>query len=154
MSSNPRRFAAYAAVFTAVAVLCLSGCGAGGGPETAAVVGVVSLDGKPLDQGNVQFVSEKGKPASGNIGVDGKFSAALPGGKGVPLGSCQIAVVVTKEGNPIPGERIKQLVWLIPQRFGSTATSGLTAEIQPGRNELKIELSTKGNGSVSRVDNN
>ncbi len=154
MKSSAKRFDVYAVVLTAaaVAVSCCIGCGSGGGPETAEVVGVVSYDGKPLTEGSAQFFPLNGKSAHGNIGADGKFSAAIPNGKGVPLGTCQIAVVVTKEGNPIPGERIKQVVWLIPQRFGSPATSGLAAEIQPGRNELKIDLSSKGTGSVSRVE--
>ncbi|HVJ67392.1 MAG TPA: hypothetical protein VM510_05375, partial [Caulifigura sp.] len=53
----------------ALAVSVWSGCGFGGASELApiSVTGKISLDGRPLGEGTVVLISQKGVAASGDI---------------------------------------------------------------------------------------
>jgi hypothetical protein len=134
----------------ATALACL-GCGGKGGLTTGSVKGTVLYQGKPLTEGSIQFVPERGQAANGQIGAGGAFTVSIPEGNGAVVGATQIAITATREGRPIPGERVKSVVWLIPERFGSPGTSGLNCEIKEGANDFKIELAPD-RGSVTRVE--
>ena len=64
-------------VFARLLPLCcglLVGC-QGGDPQPVPVSGVVRLNGKPLDHGEVMFIpddTERGRSGRGQIGADGK----------------------------------------------------------------------------------
>ncbi|MHC4181375.1 MAG: hypothetical protein ACYSWU_28080, partial [Planctomycetota bacterium] len=84
---------------SAVGVLC--GClvclilpGCGGGPDlppVADVSGVVTIDGKPLPRGTIQFVPDESKgpggaTAVGRIGSDGRYTLKTAGVEGAIVG--------------------------------------------------------------------
>src|SRR5690349_13504580 len=64
------------AAFLAAAAL-VAGCG--GGEQFGEVSGTVSYDGKPVEDGAITFVPDKGPTAGGGI-KDGKYSAKVPVG--------------------------------------------------------------------------
>ncbi|MFO0951898.1 MAG: hypothetical protein U0835_12255 [Isosphaeraceae bacterium] len=62
------------------AVLITAGCSDEGGPKTMRVWGKVTVDGAPLDEGTIDFVSSDGSPpAQGQIKA-GEYDIAKPAG--------------------------------------------------------------------------
>ena len=122
-----------------VAVILLSGCGGG---REASVRGLVTLDGEPLGHGNISFIPiPQGAGAHATIESDGSFSASTGGTKGLDPGEYLLTVRALGEatedprgGPPIPGEL------LTPKKYASSRTSELRFTIQPGSNDLEIEL--------------
>ncbi|MBN1909697.1 MAG: hypothetical protein JW818_08160 [Pirellulales bacterium] len=138
-----------AAMLVALGILTLLACGCGrAGPRMATVSGVVTLDGKPLSQGRVLFVAERGLGANGEIDEQGRFTLATDGRIGASVGRHRIAIVSVRQVPPSPGERLSGAEWLIPRHFGAPDQSGLEYDVQEDANTILIELSTKGPGKV------
>lgn len=117
----------------------------------ADVTGKVTLNGKPLEikpprgAGMVTFVpqdaSENGRYAYGEIGPDGTFTMTTPDeGDGAVLGT--YAVMISAGERDSDSEEAS-LVPLIPRKYGSDQTSGLTAEVKEGDNVVDLKLTGK-----------
>ncbi len=116
-------------------VVVLAGCGRAAGPPTYPVSGRVTYQGAPLERGTVLFVPETGPAAGATIAADGTFSLRAVAGKH------QVGVSSVPE--PPPG--IEPMTYdappLIPPRYSRPHSSGLTAEVQAGRdNRVTFEL--------------
>ena len=139
-----------------LALVCLAqtaGCGRGG-PALAKCVGIVTLDGQPLDKGSVQFIPDRSKGTSGAmataaIGTDGRFSlrtfaaddGGLVGFHKVTVASWDSVPDTSKPtddslpGKPPPPKSLIPEIYVDPQR------SGLSAEVKAGKtNEFHFEL--------------
>jgi hypothetical protein len=110
------------AILTLIAV---AGCGRHGGPPgTIRVTGTVTYDGRPLPTGAVHFVADSGAGGSTRLQA-GRFQLFLA------PGHYRLAVIATdgvetidpKTGGMKPGN------FLIPERYATVDTSGLTATI-------------------------
>lgn len=130
----------------AVVLLCLVGCGGGPDlPPTAPVSGTVTLDGKPVPRGMVQFVPDasqgtQGPPAVGAIDSDGHYELSTAGVEGAVVGRHRVRVDArepwTNDDDPPPES-------LIPERYNNPGTSGLTVEVQPDtHNSIDLPLSS------------
>ncbi|MFW5693097.1 MAG: hypothetical protein ACOCWL_02675 [Thermoguttaceae bacterium] len=115
-------------------------------PPTAQVSGTVTLDGTPLPRGTVQFVPDasqgtQGPPAVGNIGPDGRYTLQTAGVRGALIGHHKVRVEARAE----PKNEMDTLPpSLIPERYNSEQTSGLTVEVTAeGRNEHNLELTSR-----------
>ena len=75
--------------------LCLPGCGGGGG--RVEVTGTVSVDGRPLESGSINFQpAERGSaPSSGGGVVEGRFD--LPDNKGLVPGKYRVSIKAFKK---------------------------------------------------------
>lgn len=128
-------------VTTSTIGLCLilgTGCGKKG-VRSYPVKGTVTLDGKPLEGATVMFVPTVGPPNSSVTDASGNFSIGTPG---VPVGSCGVAITKTEGGPamtaPTPEDLQKMAQTpaankppksLVPEKFGRSDTSGLTANV-------------------------
>lgn len=124
-------------------IVCFLGCGKSG-PPIAPVSGTVSLDGAPLTDGVVSFVSTSGYVSSAPLGLDGHFRLVSQYGDGIPLGTYRVTILLQ---NPEPNEMSMQskriaLPSKIPVRYQYPDRSGLTASIEGQSCELSFELST------------
>jgi hypothetical protein len=121
-------------VLVAIAV-----CGCGGGNKTGHVSGTVTFNGAPLAEGSIVFHPLKGRPARGEI-QNGEIVevTTLEPGDGAPLGDVKIAIQASKP-DPNDPSGMKRIS-LIPDKYGNSDTSGLTATITSGRNVLKFDL--------------
>jgi hypothetical protein len=131
----------------------LTGCGDGGGPT---VRGTVNLDGRPLADAQVHFLSEgsKTEEAVCKTAADGSFQVQprSRGGMTVPPGKYLVLItkLVDKKG-AVPSdedfgqlEAAGQLRNAIPRRYNDRDFPQLTAEIKPGTNALPpFELKSK-----------
>ena len=119
-------------------LLLAVGCGGG----MAQVKGKVKFkDGSDvgvLAGYTVTFESEDAKSSSiGEIGPDGSFQLSTLGqNDGAPPGKYR--VVITPPGSSDPERPPPKSQ--IPAKYHSFETSGLTAEIKPGRNTIELEV--------------
>jgi hypothetical protein len=112
-------------------------------PEVAPVKGKVLIDGQPLKKGNVITLPSAGRGARGVIASDGTFElTTYVKGDGARIGMHKVGVVAYEGGGKGPEAELGKL--LVPQRYISTGTSGLTIEVTAdGPNEPVLELSSK-----------
>ncbi len=124
------------------AALALAGCG---GPYDATVSGIVSLNSAPLTSGVVSFAPEAtGALAYAQIGADGKYELRTGREEGAASGQYVVSVISTestgdrgKDGGPPPMGKL-----VTPQWYGDPTTSGLTFAVEPGENEINLDLTT------------
>ena len=144
--SKDLRPASLLAVLAGLALMA-GGCSRGPDlPPMAEVGGLVTLDGKPLPRGMVQFVPEddqggKAPPASGNIGSDGRFRLVTGGLSGAVVGRHRVCVQAQQE---VDLNKVSWAPSLIPEKYNNPAQSGLTFEVKAGAaNDCPLNLSSK-----------
>lgn len=146
----------------------VSGCSRSG-PAVAYVKGVVLLDGKPIEGATIGFSPRaRGLPAVGCTDEAGRFTLTSTGGGRAAAGAAvgDYGVVISKqviedaaresaaeESDRPPGEWLgadssrppppPRVTHVIPPAYGDTATSGLAAEVKPGRNAFRFELDSQ-----------
>ena len=123
-----------------IGLWCLAGCGKSGFYPVRGQV--VSPDGSPVTKLNGFNVVFEGKApdgvgysALGTIDAEGRFElfTAKPG-DGVPVGSCQVLI----EPKMIDSER--ETPYPIHAKYRTFATSGLTVEVKPEANDVKLTV--------------
>ncbi len=126
--------------------LFVAGCGWGGSPM-GRVSGVVTLDGKPIEGAAVGFVAVGDGPvASGTTDAEGRYTLTCMNQSGTLVGEYRVVVCKTIEhgiradGTVAPGGARTE--WLTPRKYASHETSGLSATIRRGNNEIPLELSS------------
>lgn len=139
---SPRTFASKRGLalcgLVALAFSLLAGCNSGvreTGP-TGLVSGKVSVKGKPLAQGCVNFISDRdGLGATGNVKPDGTYTLEGP----LPLGIYK--VFITFNISPAQfGTPAADIVKTVPEKYLGQATSDLTAEVEEGKIEHDFDL--------------
>jgi hypothetical protein len=119
------------------------GCG---GPFDASVEGLVTLDGAVVPAGSISFVPTNGGPqAYAVVNESGTYEVFTGREAGLPSGDYSVAIVSRKQpktthseaGGPAPpGEAIT------PRWYASPQTSGLTFKVEPGSNDINLELTS------------
>jgi hypothetical protein len=132
-----------ATAFVGVGLVSLCGCG---GVYDASVAGVVTLDSNPVPRGTVTFKPTGSGPAAyGQIQSDGAYTLRTGREEGLPPGEYYVTVVANEPapmqqtasgGPPPPGKPIT------PAWYKRTETSGLTFKVEPGSNDINLELSS------------
>jgi hypothetical protein len=140
------------AVFV-VAIALPAGCKkADNRPARVAVTGIVIHKGQPATDATVIFEPVGSTPAAtGQTDATGRFQlttfdkndGAVPGDYKVAVRKIQVirsdrpANAPDDLATPPPDEK-----WLLPTKYGHTASSGLTATVKPaGKNDFQFELS-------------
>jgi hypothetical protein len=127
----------------ALLVACLVGCGGGADPDAVPAVpvaGMVTFKGKPLEEGTVQFVPEKGRAASGKI-QGGQFVLTTyePNDGAIP-GKHAVGVTSSKSMPARPGAE-PEAVSLIGTKYTSPGEAGIFFEIPAkGKEDIVIDL--------------
>lgn len=153
-----------ASVFSLVLGLCVlgfSGCGGSSGdkwtedrPPTFPVRGKVIYNGEPVPDAGVSFRSSDGTiGAAGRTNQNGEFElTTYESGDGAVAGSHQVTVVKTvvegedpsyfDENSPNYGKEPPptKTVYVVPKKFTNFATSGLTATVEEGNNDVTLTL--------------
>jgi hypothetical protein len=136
-----------------IAVLCpilLSGCG-GSASELNVVParGIVTFDGQPVEGANVIFSPADGKQTLASQAVtdsEGRFemSTHSGGGKFVPgIAPGRYAVAVTKLDTAAVSTTLAPPKDLLPKKYGSPQTSGLSADVTAGsENDFEFMLTS------------
>jgi hypothetical protein len=118
---------------------CLVGCGEG---KTAPVSGRVKLkdgsDVSVLAGYSLTFEAEGGKASAvGEVNRDGAFQLSTFGANdGAVPGKYRVAI--NHPPNPDPDKPPTKSK--LPAKYANLDTSGLTAEVKPGQNNIELEL--------------
>jgi hypothetical protein len=124
-----------------VGAFAFLGCGARPKHERIVVSGTVSFEGKPLAQGQIRFVPEKGSdlPSSGATIAAGKFRADSHGG--VAVGSYKISIEAYRplgsgpqSGRSALGAGGKNVEQFIPTKYNYK--SELKIDVPSGSTEI------------------
>ncbi len=138
---NPSNSSCRRAILTAVAIVVLAamvGCEAK--PTLVPVTGTVTLNGKPLGLGRIQFepVSGTATSAVGDIDADGKFELfTLEPGDGVQPGVYYPVVLDPKEDEQAPESRRIGVVQLQKSHFEVTADEQNEFEVAISREDVR-----------------
>jgi len=126
----------------AMATLIAAGCSGAKTPETAAVQGKVTYRGKSITQGVVLFTPEgSGQAATGEIQADGSFQlTTFQKNDGARPGKYRVAVQPFPAAGAVPGLEFPGGKPPIPAKYLDVHSSGLTAEVKPGKNTLDLSL--------------
>jgi len=127
-----------------LAAVALAGCQRG--PKIVPVSGKVTYNGAPLKFGSVMFQPKGGPLARGSIQSDGTFRlTTVTDGDGCTEGTSKVRitcfqsqsgdVAAQAEAGEVPGGGL-----LIPKRYTSFGTSGLTAEVRRGGEPFLFDL--------------
>lgn len=136
------------ALATAVLLLLLvgvSGC-SDGRLALGKINGVVTIDGEPLEMGQIVFVTDT-RRAFGTI-EDGQIVdvTTYQAGDGVAVGNHRVAIrpkVDEAELMKPPSKRSPSKTdVMVPSKYHKAETSGLSVEIKKGTNELQFELTS------------
>jgi hypothetical protein len=126
-------------------VLALSAIGCG--PSRPAVVpaaGIVTLDGKPLAGGFIRLVPAASRPATGEIGPDGRFTlGTFAAADGCVPGTHGVEVIGPLPAGGEAAAAVPAPTITVPARYRDAQTSGLTITIAGPTRDLSISLSTE-----------
>jgi len=121
-----------------LAWLVAAGCG-GRGVTLVPVSGIVEVDGEPLATGAITVAPADGRPASGMIGPDGRFTlSTFEPGDGVMPGRHKVVVIASRSLSP------SRVQWLVPKSMRTLATTPLELEVTAPTEAARIEISTAG----------
>jgi hypothetical protein len=150
------RASAAPAILLLVAVISAGGCGPGGGnlPKTVPAMGVVTLDGKPVEGAQVVLVPPAGAGAKGAYAVtnsSGHFAlrayeekeGAIPGEYKVQVSKTVEEKLPGAKGSVDGGDPVRY-VFGVPKKYTGFETSGLSISIpDAGKRDIKLELTSK-----------
>lgn len=104
---------------------------------TAPVEGKITYKGQTIKGGTILFVHPLGLPYPAEISSEGTFQTV------VGVGLCKVAIEYREEGK-IPKDGKEGLVppgkSLLPEKYTSHSTSGLTFDVKPGSNVANFDL--------------
>jgi hypothetical protein len=126
-------------VFAIAGLSALQGCSETSTiPKTMEVSGTVTLDGKPLTEGTVNFSSSStGDAAIAELKEGGRFLF----GNGVLPGTYRVTVTGPVNNTP-PAEGVTPpvLKFIIPSRYMDPASTDLKANVSAESSEFKFDL--------------
>lgn len=127
-----------------LAVVCSFALGCSGGTE-AKVSGRVTLDGSPVQLGNVSFEPQSGGVAAlSTIDESGEYELSTNQASGLAAGPYRVKVI-SREKTPLPpdGGLPPPGKLLVPEKYTKVDTSGLAFDVVPGSNTIDIELKSQ-----------
>jgi hypothetical protein len=132
-------------------VLCVAlagslaaGCGESEGPRTSRVYGEVTLGGKPLDDGTIEFSAADGSHAAQGQIKAGAYDIPAAAGpivdKPYKVSISSLARTGKSKPNLMPGggDAMEELQNIIPSRYNSQTT--LSATVTPDKSRFDFQL--------------
>jgi len=122
-------------------MMIVTGSGCSQGPATGTVTGEVTVDGKPLPKGHLEFMPLDGQGQTGGMIItDGKFSGQVPvakmrvkiHGHKVVKGTYQAYAGAPPEDDIVEG---------LPAKYNDK--SDITLDVKRGTQEVKYKLDSK-----------
>lgn len=129
------------AVVAILAVAWVWGCSSG--EPTGTVSGKVTLDGQPVTEGVVSFMSDSGYSTTADIQSGGSFSVTT----GMPTDKYTVSVSPPEPTEALPPGEAEMARSPIPPGYYNESTSDIVQEIKEGENSITIDLKSSGPAS-------
>jgi hypothetical protein len=146
--------------FVLAGLLVSAGCPPASGP-TGTVSGTVTINGEPAPVGTtVAFVSDQGFAAGGQVAPGGKYELTVAGkDKQIPAATYKVMLSPPGGGGPTEADADYEKIMqggataattapgteeIIPTKYRSTATSGLSYTVEAGSNTININIGEEG----------
>jgi hypothetical protein len=137
----------------AILVLLAAGCGGPSRPETVALSGRVTYQGKPVTCGEIMFYPEQGRPAAGAIGPDGSYRlTTFVSGDGATPGRYRVTILAVRVTGGAPAKSFEDEArggggaprnvteWLVPEKYSRLETTPLKAEVTRDSKTIDFNL--------------
>ena len=124
-------------------ILLAAGCTP---PLESQVSGTVTLDGSPMQAGNVIFhPAGTGVPAYGTIQPDGTYSVKTGQGEGMQPGEYVVVVKATEKLAPSEEAGAVEVLpkLLTPQKYATKDTTPLKYTVEAGEQTIDLELKSE-----------
>jgi hypothetical protein len=120
-------------------LLVIGGCNKA--PVRQAVYGTVRFEGKPIDQGQIQFTPVKGGPSAGTDILQGQYK--LEGPRGPGLGQYKVEITAYRAGQPgqydaATKQREVALIQYVPSKYNEN--SELLREITEAEESMRMDF--------------
>ena len=127
------------AAFLSTALVAVLFAGCDNRPERVPVSGTVTIDGQPVEHGQIMVVPTGMRPAYGDLGPGGKFTlTTFEDDDGVVPGTHKVTVSATEPQGPSAQK------WHAPQRYADLTQSDVTVTVDGPTDDLKVELTWDG----------
>ena len=129
-------------MFSFIVVLMVAGCNTG--PNYSAVKGRVTVDGKPIESGLVEFepVDRNSQSPKGGVITNGDYSAEVPPGEMKVKITAMRSTGVKKKRYDTPDSPVDEITeQFLPKKFNEETE--LKATIKSGKNDLDFLLKSK-----------
>lgn len=136
-----------------VSFVALSGCGGPALKDTVPVTGKVTHNGEPIEGAMVTFLPQGDhRAASGRTNASGIYKlttlepedGAMPGPYRVSISKTEVSASRGSDDEPPPSINPEwpplTATELVPVKYKHADSSGLTAEVSQGKNEINFEL--------------
>lgn len=134
-----RRFQSLLLLAVCTVAVTLPGCVGDSGPKTVDVTGTVSLDGTPVDEGQIYFRADDGGATCSAPIREGKYECKVtPGAKKIEIIGYRIVPGKFEEVNP--GEKTPVKEMYIPKQYNSKTTLTLSVGEDKDKMEESFEL--------------
>ena len=137
-----RPTALFHAVLLCLGLTLLPGCGPSGLP-TAPVRGKITYNGRPVPNGTVISRPAGDAPsATGDIKPDGSYElTTYVDGDGAVLGKHELMIMAVEDNSGLlPEQRSATPALIVPAKYTSFDTSGLTMDVKAGANTFDFDL--------------
>lgn len=132
-----------ALLIVGTALVALTGCGGPAGPKMVDVTGTITLDGTPVDDGQIYFRADDGSNTYAAPILKGAYEAKVsPGSKKIEIIGYRDIPGKFIEVNP--GEKSPAREMFIPRKFNSESTLSVTVAEDKNEMEENFELKSKG----------
>ena len=127
-------------ILCSVLLVCC-GCFSGSG-NIGEVEGVITLDGKPLDQTTIAFYPTEGRSSIGFTDAEGHYSLVHTRNEnGAIIGGHKVTISTALEGSDqydeVQTEGRKETM---PRKYLNKKTTDLTAKVERGTNTINFDL--------------
>jgi hypothetical protein len=130
----------------AAMLLVLVGC-SDNRPARVPISGQVLIDGEPLKFGVIRFIPDDGRPSSGNLDANGRFTLrCFDDDDGAVLGHHKVAIFANEA---LDDRRTR---WHAPPKYASLTNSGLDQQITEPNQSLTIKLTWDGGKPFTDID--
>ena len=104
-------------------------------PDLATVTGTVTMDGEPLANASVEFISASGQVASGTTDGSGKYELAYVGGNmGAEIGENTVRITTALDA-PAPPDYVDP----IPAKYNQSSELKVTVEAGDNTHDFALE---------------
>jgi len=121
--------------------------------ELAPVTGIVTVDGEPVANAQVLFMSSQHRPAAGETDANGRYVlSTYKNGDGAAIGSHNVTVTarptirVSPAGGSEPPGSTRPMpqrqgdIAPVPEKYSNAAQPLISVEVKPGENDIPLKL--------------